>query len=165
MKMLEQSSQFHAWEIAMKKNIRITKAVIWVLTAVCIALCLFGPKLVDFVVQREGHLFAGVLRWWTILVTGYGLAVCAFLCLHSLWVLLSRLEKGSVFVRENVESLRMIEREVEAAAAGSLFLGITCLVLMLLVAIIVLFAALIGRVVRGAFEEAVTMQDELDYTV
>ena len=64
MKMLEQSSQFHAWEIAMKKNIRITKAAIWVLTAVCIALCLFGPKLVDFVVQREGHLFAGVLRWW-----------------------------------------------------------------------------------------------------
>ena len=59
----------------------------------------------------------------------------------------------------------MIEREVEAAAAGSLFLGITCLVLMILVAIIVLFAALIVRVVRGAFEEAVTMQDELDYTV
>ena len=59
MKMLEQSSQFHAWEIAMKKNIRITKAAIWVLTAVCIALCLFGPETCRLCRAEEGHLFAG----------------------------------------------------------------------------------------------------------
>lgn len=149
----------------MKNNIRITKVAIWVLTAVCAVLCLLGPKLVDYVVQRDGLLFAGRLRWWTILLAGYGLALCAFLCLHSLWVLLTRLQKGSVFVRENVESLRVIEREIETAAAGSLFLGITCLVLMFPVAIMALFVALIVRVVRSAFEEAVAMQDELDYTV
>lgn len=149
----------------MKNNIRITKAAIWVLAAVCGVLCLLGPRLVDYVVQRPGIVFQGALRWWTILLAGYALALAAFLCLHSLYVLLNRLERGKVFVRENVRSLRTVEKEIALAGAGSLFLGITCLLLMLAVAAVALFAALVVRVVRSAFEEAVRMQDELDYTV
>ncbi len=149
----------------MKNNIRIMKAAIWVLAAVCGALCLFGPKLVDSVVQCSEIVFRGALRWWIILLAGYALALAAFLCLRSLYVLLNRLERGEVFVRENVRSLCTVEKEITLAGVISLLLGITCLPLMLAVAAVILFAALVVRVVRSAFEEAVRMQDELDYTV
>lgn len=65
----------------------------------------------------------------------------------------------------NVKGLRAISLEVGAAAALSLFLGITCTILMSAVAVMAAFMVLIIRVIQHSFERAVAMKDELDLTI
>lgn len=159
---------FHAWEKSMKpndRNLQMTKAAVWVLAALCVGLCFAGPTLSGYLCERPAHFFDGDLRFRTILITGYLLAADAFACLRSLYVLLLRIGRGEVFVRENVTGLSHIAIEVLLAALGSLFLGITCTLLMLAVSVMAFFMVLIVNVVRSAFAKAVLMKDELDLTV
>ncbi len=146
-------------------NFKITKLAIAAMAVLCTGMCLAGPKLTGFVMQRPSPVTEGMVRYVMILGIGYLLAALAFFCLVSLYRLIGRIERDEIFVGENVKSLRTIAREVGAAAVLSLILGIFCTVLMLAVAVMAAFMVLIIRVIRHSFEKAVSMKDELDLTI
>lgn len=146
-------------------NFKITKFAITAMAVLCAGMCLAGPKLTVFVMQRPSPVTEGMIRYVMILGIGYLLAALAFFCLGSLYRLIGRIERDEIFVGENVKSLHTIAREVGAAAILSLILGIFCTVLMLAVAVMAAFMTLIIRVIRHSFEKAVSMKDELDLTI
>lgn len=147
------------------KNIRITKAAILAMGVLCVVMVVTAPHIVGYVMRCPAALTDGLLRYGLMLGFGYILAGCAFTCLISLFRMISRIEKDEVFVRENVKSLGNIAVEVGLAAIVCFFLGITCLYLMLGVAVMAAFMVLIVLVVRSSFDRAVQMKDELDLTI
>lgn len=146
-------------------NFKITKLAIGMMAVLCTGMCLAGPRLTQFVMQRPSSLTEGTVRYVMILGIGYLLAVLAFLCLVSLYRLIGRIERDEIFTGANVRSLCIIAKEVGAAAVLSLILGIFCAALMLAVAVMAAFMVIVIRVIRHSFEKAVQMKDELDLTI
>ena len=146
-------------------NFKVTRYAIGGMSVLCGALCVAGPWLVSYVVQRPSPLIGGTPRYVMLLAMGYLLAALAFLCLRDLYRLIRRIEQNEIFVCANVESLRRIAAEVAAASVLSLILGLTCAIFMLAVCIMAAFMVLIIRVIRHSFECAVRMKDELDLTI
>ena len=95
---------------------------------------------------------------------GYVCAVLAFVMLVSLYKFLRRIEAGAVFVPANVTALRRISwccagAAVVCLAAAYIYLPFAFL------GVAAAFMALIVRVLKNAFAQAVHMKDELDYTI
>ena len=96
---------------------------------------------------------------------GYVLAALALWMLWQLERLLARLGQGAVFVPANVQALRRIAwccalaAVICVPAGAALYFPFACM------GIAAGFMALIVHVLKNAFEQAVKMQDELDYTV
>ena len=94
----------------------------------------------------------------------YLCSVAGWAALWNLWKLLKNIRKGQVFVAENVAAMRL----VSWCCFG---VGIVCVVgavvyLPLLIAAAAAgFMGLIVRIVKNAFEQALAMKDELDFTV
>ena len=152
-------------EQKMEKNIKITKAAIVILFAVCVLMDICGPKIVAYVLQRESPLLTGDVRTVLCLAGGYILSVCAFLCLYHLYRLVERIGEGAVFTETNVRELNRIDMDVTAAAVITLIIGVTCVLMLIAVTAMAVLMALIIRVVRDAFSRAAAMKDELDYTI
>lgn len=98
------------------------------------------------------------------LVTIYTGCVPAALLLVSLYRLLRRIERGSVFVQKNVDSLRHISWFCFAGAVVSAVSAAYYLP-WILVAVAAAFVALIVRVVKNVFAKAVALQDDADHTI
>ena len=97
---------------------------------------------------------------------GYACAALAIGMLVSLYKFLRRIEKGEVFVPENVAALRRISWCCTWAAALCLPVGaVLGLPFIFAIGVAAAFMALIVRVIKNAFAQAVKMKDELDYTV
>ena len=99
-----------------------------------------------------------------LLGMGYVCAVLAFVMLVSLYKFLRRIEAGAVFVSANVTALRRISwccagAAVVCLAAAYIYLPFAFL------GVAAAFMALIVRVLKNAFAQAVHMKDELDYTI
>ena len=99
-----------------------------------------------------------------LLGMGYVCAVLAFVMLVSLYKFLRRIEAGAVFVPANVTALRRISwccagAAVVCLAAAYIYLPFAFL------GVAAAFMALIVRVLKNAFAQAVHMKDELDYTI
>ena len=99
-----------------------------------------------------------------LLGMGYVCAVLAFVMLVSLYKFLRRIEAGAVFVLANVTALRRISwccagAAVVCLAAAYIYLPFAFL------GVAAAFMALIVRVLKNAFAQAVHMKDELDYTI
>ena len=88
----------------------------------------------------------------------------AWLLLFRMWRLLGNLRRAQVFVPENVELLRHVSWCCVAGAlvalGGSLFY-----LPFLFVALAAGFMALIVRVVKNVFQQAIAMKSELDLTI
>ena len=95
---------------------------------------------------------------------GYACAALALVMLCSLYQFLRRIEAGEVFVSTNVAALRCISWCC-AGAAGFCLLAAGIYLPFLFLAVAAGFMALIVRVLKNAFAQAVRMKDELDYTV
>ena len=79
-------------------------------------------------------------------------------------IILTRIEAGAVFVPANVTALRRISwccagAAVVCLAAAYIYLPFAFL------GVAAAFMALIVRVLKNAFAQAVHMKDELDYTI
>jgi hypothetical protein len=101
-----------------------------------------------------------------ILVTVYAGAVPVVALLVLLLALLRRVERGEVFVRENVASLRYISwccffGAGVAAVSTAYYMPLPWAVFALAAA----FMGLIVRVVKNVFAKAVALQDDADFTV
>ena len=91
-------------------------------------------------------------------------SIFAWPCLYRLWRLIGNVSRGEVFVEANVRHMRVISWCCAWAA-------LICLVSAAyylpfgFVAVAAGFMALIVRIVKNAFQQAIAMKDELDLTV
>ena len=113
--------------------------------------------------------FAGMrLMPWQIAIalmtTGYLCSVFAWLLLWNLWRLLGNLKRERVFTEENVRRLRAVSWCCAGAAAICL---LSCLYYLpfLFLAAAAGFMALIVRIVKNVFQQAIAMKSELDLTI
>ena len=104
--------------------------------------------------QQPCHVFADVIH-------GHQ----PFAVLLNLFRLLGRVEKGAVFVAENVRSLRRIALCCALAALICIPAGAVLYFPFACMGIAAGFMALIVQVLKNTFAQAVRMKDELDLTV
>ena len=144
-----------------QKSILLTRAVVALAIAGSVVMTVCGPKVTHWMVTahglppRSGPLLLGM---------GYACAALALVMLCSLYQFLRRIEAGEVFVSTNVAALRRISWCC-AGAAGFCLLAAGIYLPFLFLAVAAGFMALIVRVLKNAFAQAVRMKDELDYTV
>ncbi len=91
-------------------------------------------------------------------------SVFGWLCLYALWQLLGAIRRGRVFVEENVRAMRTVSWCCVGASAVSLGAALSYPPMLVLCAAAG-FMALIVRIVKNAFQQAIAMKDELDLTV
>ena len=107
-----------------------------------------------------------VLCGYFLLGLGYCSAALALWMLYNLYMFLARIEKEEVFTPANVLALRRISWCCTWAAALCLPVGaVLGLPFIFAIGVAAAFMALIVRVIKNAFAQAVKMKDELDYTV
>ncbi len=108
-----------------------------------------------------------LLRWQLgifLMISIYSGSVFAWLCLCRLWQLLANIRRGDVFVDANVAYMRSISWCCAAAAVICL-LSAAYYLPFAFVAAAAGFMALIVRIVKNAFQQAIAMKDELDLTI
>ena len=81
-----------------------------------------------------------------------------------LWRLLDNIRAGRVFIPQNVQLLRRISWGCIAGALICLASGLYY-VLFFVIAACAAFMALIVRVVKNVFQQAVLLQEDADYTI
>lgn len=144
-----------------QRSILLTRAVVALAIAGSVVMTVCGPKITHWMVTahglppRSGPLLLGM---------GYACAALALVMLCSLYQFLRRIEAGEVFVSTNVAALRCISWCC-TGAAGFCLLAAGIYLPFLFLAVAAGFMALIVRVLKNAFAQAVRMKDELDYTV
>ena len=99
-----------------------------------------------------------------MMVSIYSGSVFAWICLYRLWRLLDNIRRGEVFVDANVRHMRVISWCC-AWAAGICLASAGYYLPFGFVAIAAGFMALIVRIVKNAFQQAIAMKDELDLTI
>ena len=122
-----------------EKSITLTRCVVVAALIGSIAMTLGGP-------------------WVTAWFIAVGMLV-------SLYKFLRRIEKGEVFVPENVTALRRISWCCAGAAVLCLAAVFICYRPFAVLAAAAGFMALLVRVLKNAFAQAVRMKNELDYTI
>lgn len=103
-------------------------------------------------------------KWIYLMITIYAVSIPAWTCLLYLRKLLKNIGAGRVFFADNVKYLRIVSWC--CTAAGALCLASAAYYLpFLFVAIAAGFMALIVRIVKNVFHEAIGMKSELDLTI
>lgn len=148
-----------------RKSITLTRVVTVGVFAVCVVVAACGPSIVDWLIARGRIALHGPAVRWIMLGLGYLLAVLALWMLYNLFRFLTRLSRGQVFVPATVQALRRIAWCCALAAVICIPAGAVLYFPFACMGIAAGFMALIVHVIKNAFEQAVKMKDELDYTV
>ncbi len=147
-----------------EKSITLTRCVVVAALIGSIAMTLGGPWVAAWFIAVAG-LRPSTGLTATLLVLGYACAALAIGMLVSLYKFLRRIEKGEVFVPENVAALRRISWCCAGAAVLCLAAVFICYRPFAVLAAAAGFMALLVRVLKNAFAQAVRMKNELDYTI
>lgn len=147
-----------------EKSIMLTRCVVVAALIGSIAMTLGGPWVTAWFIAVAG-LRPSTGLTATLLVLGYACAALAIGMLVSLYKFLRRIEKGEVFVPENVAALRRISWCCAGAAVLCLAAVFICYRPFAVLAAAAGFMALLVRVLKNAFAQAVRMKNELDYTI
>ncbi|MBQ9459606.1 MAG: DUF2975 domain-containing protein [Oscillospiraceae bacterium] len=99
-----------------------------------------------------------------LMVSIYAGSIFGWVCLLELWRLLANIRRGELFVPTNVRSMRVVSWCCVWAAAICALSALYYLPFLFLAAAAG-FMALIVRIVKNAFAQAIAMKDELDLTV
>ena len=122
--------------------------------------CYWAVNYLVSVSNALGGLRDGVL----MMIVVYLCSIPAWITLKSLWNILRRIGEEAVFVPENVRDMRRTSWCCIIVALICL-LAIWVYPTLLVMAVAAAFMGLIVRIVKNVFEQAVSMKDELDYTV
>lgn len=113
-----------------------------------------------FTANRFGREELGILLMASI----YSGSVFGWVCLWSMWRLIAGIRRGQIFVDENVKHMRVISWCCVWAAVISFASGFYYLPFFF-VAAAAGFMAVIVRIVKNAFQQAIAMKTELDLTI
>ena len=147
------------------KSIALSQVCVAAFAALLLALDVSAVLMIPLVERRTQMFFTLVTinhAMWTVLV-----ALCsafAWPALWKLWRLLGNLRAEKVFVEDNVGLLRAVSWCCGGVAASCLLCGLWYAPLFILAAAAG-FMALIVRIVKNVFQQAIAMKSELDLTV
>ena len=147
------------------RSIVLSQACVAVFAALLLALDVSAAVMVPLV-ERRTQMFLTLVTinhtLWTILV-----ALCsafAWPALWKLWRLLGNLREEKVFVEDNVRLMRAVSWCCVGVALACAVCGVWYAPLFVLAASAA-FMALIVRIVKNVFQQAIAMKSELDLTV
>ena len=148
------------------KSIMLTKFATQAAAMGCVVMVLCGPRIVSWVLAVHAlQLVHGPKLGYFLLGLGYCSAALALWMLYNLYMFLARIEKGDVFTSDNVLALRRISWCCAGAAVLCLAAVFICYRPFAVLAAAAGFMALLVRVLKNAFAQAVRMKNELDYTI
>lgn len=148
-----------------EKSIALSRFSTAALLVIAVALLAAGPWLIDWLLANKAMRSAfGAARGLLYLIS-YGCGAAAMVTLVRLYGFLDRVAKGQVFTPRNVAALRAISWCCFIAAVLALAAGVALYLPFLFIAAAAGFMALIVRVIKNAFGQAVHMKNELDFTV
>lgn len=153
------------WQWDDHKSITLTRYVVVLAILGSVAMTVCGPWLVRWLMENRPVNCSEPWVETALLVVGYICAALALWMLYNLYRFLQRLEQGQVFVPQTVQALRRISWCCIWAAVLCLPVGIVIYLPFVFMAVAAGFMALIVRVLKNAFAQAVRMKDELDYTI
>ena len=145
-----------------QKSIKLSKFGVVLFVVLIFAGAVSAPWMIKYVVSISvGDLEGKELFFY---LTLYGGCVPALIMLYDLYQVLVKIDRGDIFVTENVTRLRRI-------SWCCLLGGALCLISMLyylpfgVVAFAAAFVGMIVRVVKNVMAEAVVLKEEADYTI
>lgn len=153
------------WQWDDYKSITLTRYVVVLAILGSVVMTVCGPWLVRWLIETRPVNCREPWVETVLLVVGYICAALALWMLYNLYRFLQRLEQGQVFVPQTVQALRRISWCCIWAAVLCLPVGIVIYLPFVFMAVAAGFMALIVRVLKNAFAQAVRMKDELDYTI
>jgi len=144
------------------KSLMLSKVSVWLFMLLLVVCTILAPRLVARLIflsenaQDAGNTF--------FLITIYAGAIPAGALLVIFNVFLRRIEKGIVFVKENITSLRQISW---CCFIGAIICTLSALYYLpwLAIGIAAAFMGLIVRVVKNVFSKAVSLQDDVKLTI
>ena len=143
------------------KSAVLSRVCVAVFAAFLLALDVGAYRLSAWFAQvRLMHRQLGVL----LMVSIYAGSIFAWICLYQLWRLLGNVRRGEVFVPANVRCMRLVSWCCVGAAAVCA-LSAAYYPPFAFIAVAAGFMALIVRIVKNAFAQAIAMKDELELTV
>ncbi len=143
------------------KSLSLSRVCVAAFALLLLALDIGAYWAVGFFIRLRGMSWqSGVLMMGTV----YVCSVFAWITLWRLWRLLGNMMQARVFTEENVALLRGVSWCCAAVAAVCLVSALYYLPFFI-AAMAAGFMALIVRIVKNVFQQAVGMKDELDYTV
>ncbi len=113
---------------------------------------------------RISHALGGLRDGYLLLLTVYSCSVFAWILLVNLWNLLTNIRQGKLFENTSVKCLRRTAWCC-AGVCGICLLSTIYYTPLILISISAGFIALIVRIVKNVFEQAISMKNELDFTV
>ena len=139
------------------------------LSLVCIIIFALLLLILDIFCYPLTRWFIGLraMHWQQgigMMATVYVCSIFAWIALLNLWRLLANLRRGEVFTAKNVRLMRGVSWCCVGAAMMCLISTIWY-VPFAFVAIAAGFMALIVRIVKNVFQQAISMKDELDLTI
>lgn len=149
-----------------EQSIRLSRVCVWLFMLLLAALDLGCYWAVDWYIGTRPALLGFGLREGVLMMgTIYLGSIPAWGLLINLHRLLAALAAGQVFVPANVKRLRRVSWCCAAASLLCLVSGLWYYLPWLLVAAAAGFMALVVRIVKNCFAQAVAMKDELDFTI
>lgn len=148
-----------------ERSLALTDAIILLVGAMCAVAACCGPRIVTYVIHERTLNINGPAVGAALLVIGYLCAALAFWMLFSLHRFVYRLKQGQVFVAQNVTALRRVSWCCALAAVLCLLTGLVIYLPYAFIGVAAGLMALIVRVIKNAFAQAVRMKNELDYTI
>lgn len=149
------------------KSLLLSRIAVWIFIFLAAVSVIAAPTLTKLFLDFSRASMGGMTRQQTLfcfLLTEYLSLLPAGTLLWNLHRLLQRIGRGEVFVRANERALRRISWCCIAEAAICV---VSCLYYLpfLLVSIAAGFMALIVRVIKNVFAEAIALKDENDFTI
>ncbi len=147
------------------KSIRLTRIMIMIFLALLVAMDCGGMYLSKLLYDTVYSLNREIATVGLILGLIYVCSIPAYVTLYCLYRLIANIDKGQVFVVENVSALRLVSWCCIFVSGVCFLSGVMIWYTLLLVSAAAGFMALIVRVVKNIFEQAIEMKDELDFTI
>ena len=144
------------------RSLWLSKICIKLFTITMIVVAVFAPKIFSVLIEVRVAYLGGTLPYF--LISTYTACVPAVIALAGLWRLLDNIEKGDVFIDNNVQILRMLSWRC-------IFAGVICLfsssyyLPFLIIAAAASFVGLLLRIVKNVFARAVEIKQDNDFTI
>lgn len=144
------------------RSLKIAKMAVLLFTLIMIAVMLTAPKIFGALIERRINYLYGKLPLF--LASTYTACVPASVALLAMYRLLTNIEKGQVFITENVTYIDRIA--IACFVASIICLASSFYYLPFLMLFIARgFVGLVLKVVKNVFRQAVLLQEDSDYTI
>lgn len=145
-------------------SMKLSRAIVVVFVFILLGVDIGGWKLAEYIVTNAYSVteYGNTIM---LIIVIYVCSVPGYFTLYCLYKLLRNIEKHEVFISQNVKYLQLVSWNCIFVAVILCIAAVTIWFSLGIVAVAAGFMALIVRVVKNVFEQAVRMKDELEFLV